>query len=172
MRFLLPILLLFLQSPTYASGWGDYRLSIDPDYDIVRCNALDVVLATKNNRVILGPHSFPKLGPIIEYCVTSEYIFTHHYGRLPRNAFAGDSFEEVDASQSYFCITNKQSNSVAGPFDRESFTDQQEVVMTGHISWQQPRRFNFFTPLVVVFCFMLLLLGFRYFKKTNFSSRA
>jgi hypothetical protein len=137
-----------------ASGWNDYTLPIDSGYEIVHCNSLDVVLTKSDSGVILMPRDYPGLGPINQYAITPSHIFTRHYGRTPRNLFAGDTFEDVDASKTFFCITSKADNRVSGPFSQSAFEIAPEVQSAGALAWKAPSNPNIVTPVLGALFFL------------------
>ena len=146
------LLLLALVPPVLASGWNDYSLTIDPRYEIVRANSLDVVLCRTGGQfgtqVVLMPQTFPGLGPINAYALTPTHVLTRHFGRLPRNRFAGDTFEEVDRTKTYYCLTRRSDDSVVGPLGKAAFLARPEVAGATPVAWTEPSNPNVATPLI------------------------
>ncbi len=146
---LLTLILVLLSTPAaFASGWNDYQLEIDPGFKIFRANSLDVALGRSNGLVILSPRDHPGVGPINAYCVTPTHILTRHHGRAPRNLFAGDSFENVDTTKQFFFVTAKADESVAGPFDEQTFLSQPAVQAVDPVPWVAPSNPNVARPLM------------------------
>ena len=92
----------YLASAVQASSWNDYKLAIDPAYNIYRNNSLDVCLGRNSGLLIYVPDDHPQSSPIVDYSVTPTHIFLRTLGRSPRNLFEGDTFEEVDLSKEFF----------------------------------------------------------------------
>jgi hypothetical protein len=132
--------LLLASAPAYATGWTDFELRIDPDFTIVRANALDVVLCRADGRVVLYPTDYPGIGPIIAYAVTQDHIVTHHHGRALRQAFPNDRFEEVDRLRDYFFITTKRDARVIGPLDADGLLQQPAILAAGELAWSPVRN--------------------------------
>jgi hypothetical protein len=144
-----------------AAGWHDYELPIDPDFKIVRANELDVVLC-HHDRTVLAPRSHVGVGPICAYAVTPTYIFSRHYGRSPRNLFAGDTYENVDMTRHFFFVTIKSGADVQGPFDEQAFLNHSAVKAVAPIQWIEPKNPNIAAPLLGSFYFLavsVLVLG-------------
>jgi hypothetical protein len=90
-----------------AQGWNDYELQIDPGFTIVHANNLDVDLSRTGGSLVYFHGDYPGVGPISGYVVTPTHIFTRHQGRVPRNHFAGDTFENVDPSKTFYFVIEK-----------------------------------------------------------------
>jgi hypothetical protein len=148
-----------------AQGWSDYELQIDPVFRIVRANDLDVFLARKGGSVVYFHGEYSGVAPINGYIVTETHIFTRHKGRKARNLFAGDTFEDVDPTRTFYFIvdkgvasdeasagritaidgvptTNVGVSGVLGPFDEKTFLQQTVVQSLGAIQWSSPKNPN------------------------------
>lgn len=132
--------------PASAAGWHDYELPIDPGFKIVRANELNVVLC-HHDRTVLAPRSHVGVGPICAYAVTPTHIFSRHYGRSPRNLFAGDTYENVDTTKHFFFVTIKSGAEVEGPFDEQAFLNHSAVKAVAPIQWIEPKNPNIAAPL-------------------------
>lgn len=155
------ILVLACTLPAYGSGWADYELQIDPGFKIVRANALDVGLCQSDGVVILPTGDHAGVGPIYAYAVTPTHILTGHYGRVPRNLFAGDTLENVDTTKRFFFVTKKSDASVSGPFDEQTFLRQAAVQAAAPVTWTEPspnvgRRL---VGVLFLLMFWLIILG-------------
>ena len=131
-----------------ASGWHDYALQIDPAYEIVRCNSLEVCLDRKNGPLVYVPEDHPRAGPIVGYNVTWSHIFLRTLGRSPRNLFQGDTFEDVDSSVEFFFIVDKSNDKLTGPMSLEEFQSHPIVADQETIKWTKPRNPNIIVPLI------------------------
>lgn len=52
-----------------ASGWNHYRLQIDPDYEIVRANTLDIIISR-----IDGGGAINKAEPMVIYALAVTHL--------------------------------------------------------------------------------------------------
>ena len=161
MRYLIGLALFCCTAPALASGWNDYELPISPQHSIVRANSLDVMLC-RGSSVILAPTDYPDVGPIVDYAVGNAHIFTRHIGRTPRNLFAGDTFEELDTSQEFFFVVDRNSDSVSGPFSAVQFQANPNVAQAAPIQWQEPSNPNIARPILgslMFLAFSAIFLG-------------
>ena len=167
MKSLIIISALFLSaSLCFASGWNDFDLDIGDGYQIVRCNSLDVLLRKTNGPLLINPDEYNKVGPIVRYINTPDYIFTMNYGKKIRNLFEGDTFQDVDSEQSYFFILKKGNDEITGPLSQQEFETRPEVAALMPISWQVPKNPNFWLPffgMVIFIAISIPILAIKYF---------
>ena len=164
-----------------GQGWSDYRLQIDPGFEIIRANSLDVDLCRTGGSLVYFHGDYAGVGPIDGYVVTPTHIFTRHQGRVPRNLFAGDTFEDVDPSRTFYFVVDKVAAStpgkfgfakdvkingvpvaddrppdVFGPFDEPTFLRQPAVQAAAPIKWVEPSNPNAAAPLVGSLMFLAI----------------
>jgi hypothetical protein len=186
MRYVLTVIIAFLVvafCPGLASaqGWNDYQLQVDPGFEIVRANSLDVDLCRSGGSLVYFHGDFPGVGPISGYVVTPTHIFTRHQGRVPRNLFAGDTFENVDPSKTFYFVVDKAAantpgkfgfgskvtidgvpqddgrpKDVFGPFDEQTFLRQLAVQASVPITWIEPSNPNVVTPIAGSLMFLAI----------------
>lgn len=116
------MLLLLLSQTAFASGWNDYRLTIAPGYEIIRCNSFEIGLIDGSSSFIYIPERGGKSGPITHYIVSPSHIFLRTTGQKFRNKFAGDTFVYADPSIEYFFIVDLSDNSLRGPLTAGEFS--------------------------------------------------
>ena len=163
-RLFLFAILLWNITDCVASGWNDYVLDIGDGYTINRCNSLDISLS-KDDSIILSPYDFDQVGPIKEYFIANEFIFTKNLGREPRNLFEGDEFEDIDPSREFFFIVHKNTGKVTGPFSNSEFREQPSVKTVEFVDWKNPKNPNIFMPLlgsIIVLIIWIRMLAIRY----------
>ncbi len=108
-------------------------------FEFVRCNSVDTVVCPPgSSTVIFSPYDFDGVGPIREFATTNKYVFLRNAGRKTRNLFAGDEFQEVDASRHYYFIISTGDYSKIGPLTQAEFTNHQVVRSTGSLNWKSP----------------------------------
>lgn len=153
-----------------ASGWNDFTLSIDPNYQIVRCNSFDIGLSDASGLVIYSPRAGDKTGPVTGYVVTDTYVFLRTTGQTPRNAFPGDEYVDADLSQEFFFIVDKSNNDLRGPLTLKDFSDDPIASSVAHVEWVLPEnphperaragQMMFLAFSVVLFAVPLALIAF------------
>lgn len=153
MRYLIGLILLCCTAPALASGWNDYLLPISEDHAICRANSLDVMLC-RDHSIILSPTDYPEVGPIVEYCVGTSHIFTRNIGRIPRNDFPGDIYEELDYSREFFFVVDRNTDEVSGPFTAAQFQADPNVIHAVPIQWKSPSNPNIVVPLLGMLMFL------------------
>jgi len=149
-----------------ASGWNDFTLDIGDGYTVVRCNSMDVCIGKSDHSLILYPRNHDKVGPVVRYISTPNYILTKNLGRTPRNLFEGDTFQNVDPSQEHFFVIVKANDEVLGPFSEEDFSKRPEVASLGKLDWQIPKNPNFWLPLFGSLMFLAIaipILAIKFF---------
>ncbi len=186
MRYVLTLVIATLvvavgSSPAVASGWNDYRLQIDPGFEIVRANSLDVMLCRTGGSIVYFHGDYAGVGPVSGYVVTPTHIFTQHHGRVARNLFAGDTFEDVDPSRTFYFVVDKAAAStpgafgvgasvtingvpqddgrppdVFGPFNEQEFLGQPAVQAVAPVKWLEPSNPNVVAPLAGSLMFLAI----------------
>lgn len=147
MRLLALTIAVLLASLAFAQGWSDYSLDIGDGYQIVRANHIDIMLC-RDSAIVLDRDKGPNLGPIVGYAKTPTHILTKHAGTTPRNRFEGDTFLEVDASRTFYCIVPKGSEDGYGPYSEAEFYARPELAGITQIDWTAPHNPNILTPLL------------------------
>jgi hypothetical protein len=164
-----------------GQGWSDYRIQIDPGFEIVRANSLDIDLCRTGGSLVYFHGDYPNVGPINGYVVTPTHIFTRHQGRVPRNLFAGDTFEEVDPTRTFYFVVDKAAAStpgrfgffenvkingapvddgrpadVFGPFNEQTFLQQPAVQTAAPVRWVEPSNPSVAKPLLGSLIFLAM----------------
>jgi len=167
MKRITTILTILLSVTTcMASGWNDFTLDIGDGYTVVKCNSMDVCIGKTDHSLILYPRGHDKVGPVVRYINTPDYILTKNLGRKPRNLFEGDSFQDIDPSKENFFVISKVSDKVNGPFSKEEFLKRPEVITLGQLDWQTPNNPNFWLPLLGGLMFLAIsipILAVKFF---------
>jgi len=112
-------------------------MSLPHGYDFVRCNSLETVVC-RSSAVVFSPLDYPDSGPIREYTADANRLYIRTVGRTPRNLFAGDTFENVDETQTFFFTVTRATDTVIGPLNEREFTTQ--FGNLDSFSWKQPRH--------------------------------
>jgi hypothetical protein len=157
---------LFLSGSVHASGWNDYSLDIGDGYMVFRANSMDVCIGQTGGSLILYPQDYPKVGPVIAYDMKPSFILTKNAGRVRRNQFEGDTFENVDYGSEWYFVIPKATNEPLGPFAEESFMSILKEKGIQDIEWVKPRNPNFWTPLLGSLMFIALaipILAIKFF---------
>jgi len=151
-------LFLFLLSfiNCFSSGWNDYSLEIGDGYSIFRANNMDVCISNVHGNIILHPDIAENVGPVSKYMTTKTHIFTKNLGRIPRNLFEGDTFENIDPSKEFFFMIIKKTDRVVGPFSKEEFNSQKEVIKLKYLDWKTPKNPNVGLPIYGSLMFILI----------------
>ena len=137
-----------------ASGWNDYQLDIGEGFSIVRCNTLDVCLADSSGLILYAPDNFDSTGPINGYSITPTAILLRTYGRVPRNKFPNDSFENVDTSRQFYLEYDRLSKKLSKPTNSVSALAEKH----GMPRWKSPKNPNRSSLVgLTVFCFVVLI---------------
>lgn len=158
--------ILLSASVCLASGWNDFTLDIGDGYNVFCANSIDVCIGRADGRLILYPRDHDKVGPVVNYISTPDYILTKNLGRTPRNLFEGDTFQEVDPSHVHFFVIVKANDEARGPFSADEFSQQPEVASLGQLDWQIPKNPNFWTPLLgnlMFLAFAIPILAIKFF---------
>lgn len=165
-RIAVMLVILLSASVCLASGWHDYTLDIGDGYIVFRANSMDVCIGRAGGSLILCPRDHDKVGPVVNYINTPDYILTMNLGRTPRNLFAGDTLEDVDSSQVLFFVIVKANDEVRGPFLADEFSQRTEVIGLGQLDWQTPENPDFWTPLLgnlMFLAFIIRILAIEFF---------
>ena len=152
--FPLVVVLLVLVPRASATGWNDFTLQIDPHYKIVRANVMDIMLCTVDGFFVIDINEHTDVGPLVGYAVTDTHIFVKHLGREPRNLFAGDTYEEVDAGRQFYFVVRKSDGNVEGPFDESEFHANLTVAANDSVNWKRPRNPNILLPVAGTLFFL------------------
>jgi uncharacterized membrane protein len=150
----------------HASGWNDYSLDIGDGYMVFRANSMDVCIGRTGGSVILYPQDYAEVGPVIAYDMKNEFILTKNAGRIPRNLFEGDSFENVDHRKEWYFLIPKATNEPLGPYTKTAFAGVLEEKGIQNIEWVRPRNPNFGTPLLGGLMFIVIaipILAIKFF---------
>ena len=150
----------------HAVGWNDFTLDIGDGYNVFRANSMDVCIGKADRSLILYPRDHDKVGPVVRYITTPDYILTKNFGRIPRNLFEGDTFQNVDPSQEYFFVIAKANDEVLGPFLEDEFMKRPEVTSLGDLDWLIPKNPNFWLPLFGSLMFLVIaipILAIKFF---------
>jgi hypothetical protein len=164
-----------------ASGWNDFSLRIDPGFMIVRASDIDIVLCRTDGSLVYNHDDYPGVGPISGYVVSPSHIFARHHGRVPRGRFAGDTFENVDTSRTFYFVVEKASaatpgkfgfaarvttdgvrqddgrpQGVFGPFDEQAFLRQTVGQVSAPFHWIEPSNPNVMKPIVGSLMFLVI----------------
>ena len=153
-------------SLSFATGWNDYTLDIGNGYNVFRANSMDVCIGKADGSLILYPRNHDKVGPVVRYINTPNYILTKNLGRKSRSLFEGDTFQNVDPSQEHFFVIAKANDEVHGPFSAEEFSKRPEVANLGRLDWQIPKNPNFWAPLLgnlMFLAFSIPILAIKFF---------
>lgn len=165
-RILTILTLLFISGSAHASGWNDYSLDIGDGYMVFRANSMDVCIGRTGGSLILYPQDFAEVGPVVAYDMKSEFILTKNAGRVPRNLFEGDTFENVDSGKEWYFLIPKATNEPLGPFTETAFLDILEEKGIQNVEWVKPRNPNFWTPLLGSLVFIAIaipILAIKFF---------
>ena len=132
-------------TPARAQAWTEYELDLGNGYELFCNNDTDVGILRKNpggpfDSYLIPPDSSSGVGPIIEYAVTTKYIFTHNAGLASRNLFQGDTFEDPDYSKNYYFFIDVVTSQVSGPLTLAQFNLQPPVVALSPIKWSIPQN--------------------------------
>lgn len=168
LRGSLLIMLCFLLccESSFASGWHDYQLDIGDGYSIFRANSLDVGIGMNDGGLILSPRDYEGVGPIVKYSVTEDLIFARNLGRMDRNLFDGDTYQEIDYGKEYYFIILKDTKQVLGPLNKEAFMGKASALGVTDIDWFSLRNPNLLRPLLGDLIFLGLavkLLAVKYY---------
>ena len=102
-----------------------------------RCNSLETVVC-RSSAVVFSPLDYPDSGPIREYAADANQLYIRTVGRTPRSLFAGDTFENVDETQTFFFAVAPSSDTVIGPLSEQDFATQ--FGNLDSFNWKQPRH--------------------------------
>lgn len=155
MRLLTLAAVALLASLASAQGWTDYSLDIGDGYQIVRANSIDIMLC-RDSAIVLDRDKGPNLGPIVGYAKTPTHILTKHAGTKPRNLFEGDTFLEVDATKTFYCIVPKGSEDGYGPYNESEFYARPELAGITQVDWTAPHNPNIIAPLLGALFFLAI----------------
>jgi hypothetical protein len=108
---------------------------------------MDVCIGKADGSLVLCPDDHDKVGPVIRYITTPQYILTKNLGRKPRNLFEGDTFQDIDSSREFFFVITKGTDEVIGPLSEDEFAERPEVVSLDQLDWQIPKNPSFWLPL-------------------------
>ena len=149
-----------------AAGWNDFTRDIGDGYAVFKANSMDVGICRADGRLILCPRNHDKIGPVVGYMTTHEYILTKNLGRKPRNLFEGDALEEVDPAQEHFFIIVKATEELRGPYSEEEVMARSEVAEAGAIKWQVPTNPDAWRSLggsLLFLAFAVPILAVKYY---------
>lgn len=156
-----------MSSSTQASGWNDYSLDIGDGYMVFRANSMDVCIGRTDGRLILYPQNYhAKVGPVIAYDMKNEFILTKNAGRVPRNLFEGDTFENVDYGKEWYFLIPKATNEPLGPYTKIAFFEVLKEKGIQNVEWIRPKNPNFWTPLLGSLMFIAIaipILAIKFF---------
>jgi uncharacterized membrane protein len=155
-----------MSGSVHASGWNDYNLDIGDGYMVFRANSMDVCIGQTGGSLILYPQDYAEVGPVIAYDMRTDFILTKNAGRIPRNLFEGDTFENVDYEKEWHFLIPKATNEPLGPFTETVFLNVLEEKGIQNIEWVRPRNPNFWTPLLGGLMFIAIaipILAIKYF---------
>jgi hypothetical protein len=151
---------LMMVETAFASGWNDYSLDIGDGYMVFRANSLDVCIARTGGRIILFPQDYKDVGPVVAYNMRDEYILTRNAGRVPRNHFEGDTFEEVDFGKEWYFFIPKATDKPVGPYEKTVFMNLMNEKGITNVEWIEPRNPNFWSPVLGNSMFILMAIPF------------
>lgn len=158
--------LIFLSGTLYASGWNDYSLEIGDGYTVFRANSLDVCIGRTGGSLILYPKDYDKVGPVVAYEMKNNYILTKNAGRVPRNLFEDDTFENVDYEMEWYFVIPKATDEPLGPFTKDVFLATLGEKGIQNSGWTKPKNPNFWTPIFGSLIFLVIaipILAIKYF---------
>jgi len=158
--------LMFLTCRAHASGWNDYSLDIGDGYMVFRANSMDVCIGRTGGSLILYPQDYAEVGPVIAYDMMNTFILTKNAGRVPRNLFEGDTFENVDYGREWYFLIPKATNEPMGPYTKETFMSVLEEKGIQNVEWVTPRNPNFWTPVLGSLMFIAIaipILAIKFF---------
>jgi hypothetical protein len=147
-------------------GWNDYSLDIGDGYMVFRANSMDVCIGQAGGSIILYPQDYAEVGPVVAYEVKNEYILTKNAGRIPRNLFEGDTFENVDYGKEWYFVIPKATDEPLGPYAKADFLDVLKEKGIQNVDWVEPKNPNFWTPLFGSLMFIAIaipILAIKYF---------
>jgi len=165
-RILVILALIFMSVSVHASGWNDYSLDIGDGYMVFRANSMDVCIGQPGGSLILYPQDYAEVGPVIAYDMTNEFILTKNAGRVPRNLFVGDTFENVDYGKEWYFLIPKMTNEPLGPYTKIAFFDLIREKGIRNVEWMIPKNPNFWTPLLGSLIFIAIaipILAIKFF---------
>ncbi len=165
-RILAILALVSISGSAHATGWNDYSLDIGDGYMIFRANSMEVCIGQTGGSLILYPQDFAEVGPVVAYDMKSEFILTKNAGRVLRDLFEGDTFENVDYGKEWYFLIPKTTNEPLGPFTKTAFLDAIKGKGIQNIEWVEPRNPNFWTPLLGNLMFIAIaipILAIKFF---------
>ena len=165
-RILAILALVFYTGSAHAAGWNDYSLDIGDGYMVFRANSMDVCIGQTDGILILYPQDFAEVGPVVAYDMRSDFILTKNAGRVPRNLFADDTFENVDYGKEWYFLIPKATNKPLGPYTESAFLEILEEKGIQNIEWVNPRNPNFWTSLLGSLMFIAIaipILALKFF---------
>jgi hypothetical protein len=142
-----------------GQAWTEYEVDLGNGYELVRFNDIDVGITGPS--LLFGTNRSSNAGPIVEYAVTRDYIFTHHAGRRRRNLFAGDTLEEVDYTKDFYFTLEVSTGEVLGPFTLTQFNQGPAVAKHSPIQWTRAENPNFewVCPVLGFGCLTVTIVG-------------
>lgn len=159
---------LLFSSSLLATGWNDYSLDIGDGYMVFRANSMDVSIGkVAGGGLILYPDDYEEeVGPVVAYEMKNEYILTKNAGRISRNLFEGDTFENVDYSQEWYFLIPKTTDKPLGPYEEGEFLGILKEKGINNLDWVRPENPNFWTPLLGGLMFIAIaipILAIKFF---------
>lgn len=143
-----------------AAGWHDYQLDIGDDYLVYRNNSFDIGIGKTSGKIILTPYSFRKVGPLVEFATTSEFILTKNLGKTLRPGQDSYTPGRVNPSQTWYFIIPKSTGVPAGPYSEFEFTRTLNETGVRDYTWKNPRNPNPDRALMGSLIFMISSLAF------------
>ncbi len=153
---------LILVGSANATGWNDYHLDIAPGFSVWRMNSFEVCLGTPDGG-LLCPNDYPdQVGPLVEYAVTDEAIFTRRYGVQPH--LKNPAMLTGDPDKEFFFRIGRADLNKISPLTSDAW-EEQGLPDLMSLKWDYPRNPNFWAPLLgtlFVLGFMLVYYGWPF----------
>ena len=161
MKLIVPFLYMSIMAANvHASGWNDYELDIGDGYTVFRANSMDVCIGKQRGTLVLSPHDFVDVGPVIAYQMLNRFILTKNAGSQPRNLFEGDTFQDVDYEKEWFFIIPKVTNQPLGPYHQKEFDKKLTELGIHQTGWLTPRNPNFWIAFFGILMFIVIAIPF------------
>lgn len=142
-----------------GAGWNDYTRKITPNYKIARANFADVRLFRIHGNAEAVPHvDDTHVGPVVDYAVTKDHIFTHNVGRkFPAGRNPNDDLGKPAPSKDFFYVVERASGNVTGPLKQAKFQSHAAVKPHSPVNWQATENPNVLKPLLGALYFLAMV---------------
>lgn len=149
MKLAVVLAVLASSAPALGAGWNDFTLEIAPGFSVLKTSGWDVCLLGPS--LSICPNE--KVGPLEEYAVTDNAVYTRHSGS--RSHPQQPRLRSRDKTVEYYYRVDRESGVSVGPVRAEHLA-LLDFPTVSHLDWTRPANPNVLMPLVGT----LLALGF------------